>query len=63
MKKIILTICLCLIFISVPIGAYSLGIDSDTQLMLYCDVTDGSTSFPDESDFDHTLTAVATAEV
>lgn len=39
------------------------GIDADTKLMLHCNGTDGSPDFPDESDSDHTVTAVATAQV
>ncbi len=39
------------------------GLDSNTKLLLHCDGTDGSTSFPDVSDNSHTVTAVATAQV
>lgn len=41
----------------------SAGIDADTQLMLHCDGTDGSTSFPDSSLSPHTVTANGNAEV
>lgn len=39
------------------------GIDSDTKLMLHCNGTDESTSFPDDSDSNHTVTANGTAQV
>jgi len=39
------------------------GIDSYTQLMLHCNGTDGSTSFPDSSEYGRTITPVATAQV
>jgi len=39
------------------------GIDSDTKLMLHCNGDDGSTSFPDVSDSEHTINVTATAEV
>ena len=38
------------------------GIDSDAKLVLHCDGTDGSTSFPDASQFSHVVTATS-AEV
>ena len=33
------------------------GIDSNAKLVLHCNGTDGSTSFPDASEFAHTVTA------
>ena len=39
------------------------GIDSYTKLMLHCNGTDGSTSFPDDSDSSHTVTANGDAQV
>ncbi len=37
--------------------------DSFTTLMLHCDGADGSTSFPDSSQYNHTMTAVNQAQV
>ena len=39
------------------------GIDEYTKLMLHCDGADQSTSFPDVSDSNHTVTAYGNAEV
>lgn len=39
------------------------GIDNYTKLMLHCNGTDGSTSFPDASSESQTVTAVNTAQV
>ena len=39
------------------------GIDGYTKLMLHCDGTDASTSFPDDSASSHTVTANGTAQV
>jgi len=39
------------------------GIDGFTKLMLHCNGTDGSTSFPDSSEESHSVSAVGTAEV
>lgn len=39
------------------------GLNSDTKLLLHCDGTDGATSFPDESDSNHTVTANGNAQV
>ena len=41
----------------------SLPIDSYTKLLLHCNGTDGSTSFPDDSDSNHTVTANGNAQV
>ncbi len=39
------------------------GMDSYTKLMLHCDGSDASTSFPDDSDSAHTVTANGDAQV
>ena len=39
------------------------GIDSYTELLLHCNGTDASTSFPDDSGNSRTVTAIATAQV
>ena len=39
------------------------GIDQYTKLMLHCNGTDGSTSFPDDSEYIHTVTANGDAQV
>lgn len=39
------------------------GIDSNTVLMLHCDGVDGSTSFPDSSGSNHTVTPVTNAKI
>ena len=44
-------------------SASSEQIDSYTVLLLHCDGADGSTSFPDESDSNHTVTANGDAQV
>jgi len=59
-----------MIFLDYPGGTYTPpdpsdigGIDADTVLMLHCDGTDTSTSFPDASDSAHTVTANGDAQV
>jgi len=39
------------------------GLDSNTKLLLHCNGTNGSQSFPDVSDSEHTVTAEGTAQV
>lgn len=39
------------------------GLNSNTKLLLHCNGSDGSTTFTDESDSNHTVTAVATAQI
>lgn len=39
------------------------GLNSNTKLLLHCNGTDGSTSFPDASNSNHTATAQGTAQV
>ena len=40
-----------------------LGIDSNTKLMLHCDGIDATTTFTDDSDSSHTVTAEGTAQI
>ena len=39
------------------------GIDSFTKLLLHCDGTDTSTTFIDDSDSSHSVTANGTAQI
>jgi hypothetical protein len=39
------------------------GIDSNALLVLHCDGADGSTSFPDASQYNRTVTAIGSAQV
>lgn len=46
-----------------PSGTGGGGIDEYTKLMLHCNGSDGSTTFTDDSDSAHTVTAVADAKL
>lgn len=60
MKKILFSLVLIL---SLSCQAFAAGIDSYTKLMLHCNGTNLSTSFPDASTASHTMTAQGAAHV
>ncbi len=60
MRRIFLAIALVFCLCSF---SFAQGLDSDTKLLLHCDGADESTTFTDESDNEHTVTANGNAQV